>query len=75
MVEHRGAVADLAHEVGGVGDEQDRAALALEPLDALEALALERLVADRQHLVDEQDLGLDVDRHARSRAGRYMPDE
>ena len=28
---------------------------------ALEALLLERLVADREHLVDEQDVGLDVD--------------
>ena len=40
----------------------DRAALALELLDAVEALALERLVADRQHLVDEEDVGLDVHR-------------
>ena len=30
-------------------------------LDAVEALALERLVADREHLVDEEDVGVDVD--------------
>ena len=61
VVEHRGPVAHLADQVGGVGDEEDRAALALELLDPVDALALERLVADRQHLVDEQDVGLDVD--------------
>ena len=71
VVEDRGAVADLADHVDGVGHEQDRAALALEPLDALEALALERLVADGEHLVDEQDLGVDVDRHRESEPRRH----
>ena len=33
----------------------------LDLLDAREALALERLVADRQRLVDHQDVGVDVD--------------
>ena len=32
----------------------------LELVDPVEALALERLVADRQHLVDEQHVGVDV---------------
>ena len=30
-------------------------------MHAVEALALERLVADREHLVDEQHVGIDVD--------------
>ena len=34
----------------------------LEPLELLEALLLERGVADREHLVDEQDVGVDLDR-------------
>ena len=62
VIEHDRAIADLAHEVGRVGDEHDRAALALELAHPFEALALERLVADRQHLVDQQQLGLDVHR-------------
>ena len=35
----------------------------LELLHPVEALLLEALVADGEHLVDEQDVGLDVDRH------------
>ena len=71
VVEHRGAIADLAHQVDGVGHEQDRATLALELLDALEALALERLVTDREHLVDEQDLRLDVHRDREAEPGGH----
>ena len=62
VIEHDGPIADLPHEVGRVGDEHDRAALALELAHPLEALALEGLVADREHLVDQQQFGLDVDR-------------
>ena len=71
VVEHRGAVAQLAHEVGGVGDEEDRAALGLEPLHAVHALALERLVADRQHLVDEHDVGRHVDGDGEGEPGEH----
>jgi len=39
----------------------DGAALALEGAHLVEALALEGLVADGEHLVDEEDLRLDVD--------------
>ena len=45
-----------------MGDHEDRAPLGLHLAHPLEALALERLVADRQHLVDEDDVGVDVDR-------------
>ena len=61
VVEHDDPVADLAGQVGAVGDEQDGLALLLDLLDAVEALLLEDLVADRQHLVDEEDVGVDVD--------------
>ena len=37
-------------------------ALALEPEELLEALLLEGRVADGEHLVDQQDLGFDLDR-------------
>ena len=49
--------------VGRVRDQQDGAALALELLHPVDALALEALVADGQHLVDHQDVGVDVDGH------------
>ena len=35
--------------------------LGLEPRELVEALLLERGVADREHLVDEQDVGIDLD--------------
>jgi hypothetical protein len=63
VVEHDPAVADATDEIGRMGDEQDRATFALELLDAFEALALERLVTDGEHLVDEEDVGVDVHRH------------
>ena len=43
-----------------VGDEDDRAPLGVQPGEGVEALALEGGVADREHLVDQQDLGVDV---------------
>ena len=46
-----------------VGHEQDGAPLLLELLDPVEALALEALVAHGQHLVDHQDVGVDVHGH------------
>ena len=61
VVEHDRLVADPPDQVDGVGHEHDRAALGLELLHALDALALEALVADGEDLVDEQDLGIDVD--------------
>ena len=50
-------VAELAHAVHVVSDEDDGRACTLELPEVFEALALERGVADRQHLVDEQDVG------------------
>ena len=44
-----------------MADQDDRAALLLEGADLVHALALERLVADGEHLVDEQQVGVDVD--------------
>ena len=60
VVEHPDTRADPPHQVGSVGDDHDRASLVLELVHPVEALALERLVADGEHLVDEQDVGIDV---------------
>ena len=43
-----------------VGDEHDRSATLLELEDLAEALALELLVADREHLVEQQHVDLEV---------------
>src|SRR4029453_17905191 len=61
VVEDDPAAADPGDQVEGVGDEQDGAAALLELGDLVQALALERLVADGQDLVDEQDVRADVD--------------
>jgi hypothetical protein len=63
VVQDHPAAADPRDQVEGVGDEQDGAAVLLELGDLVQALALERLVADGQDLVDEQDVGADVDGH------------
>ena len=61
VIEDDRPVAHGAHRVGVVGDEHDRAALALELLDPAQALDLEHLVADGEDLVDEEHVGIEVD--------------
>src|SRR5450759_1316845 len=63
LVEHDDVRADLAAYLHVVGDEDDRLALVLYLLDALDAFALERFVPDGEHLVDYQDVRVHVDRH------------
>ena len=70
MVEHHRELADTLHELGRVRHHDDRPALLLESLDSFQALALERLVPDREYLVDEEDVGVDVDRDPRIPASR-----
>ena len=57
--QHR-AVAEPLDGLCVVRDEDDRAAAVLELGDLAEALSLELLVADREDLVEQQDVGLDV---------------
>ena len=63
VVEHHGAIADVHHGVERVRDEHDRPPVGLELPHAVDAALLERLVADGQHLVDQQHLGIHVDGH------------
>ncbi len=56
-------VAQRAHAAHGVADQDHGAAARAQVGEALLALALEGRVADRQHLVDQQDVGVDVDGH------------
>ena len=63
VIQHHRVVAQVAHLVERVRDEHDRPPVPLERADLVDAARLERLVADGKHLVDQDDLGLDVDRH------------
>ena len=60
LVDPRRVLAQLVDLAEAVADEHDRAPVAAELVDLLGAPALEALVADREHLVDQQHLGLDV---------------
>ena len=62
LTQQDGAVAESFDRLGVVRDEDDRPAASLDLSDLREALALEVLVADREHLVEEQHVGLDVRR-------------
>ena len=55
-------MAEPLHRDHVVGHEQDRLALVAHPVEDVEALLLERRIADGQHLVDQQDVGVDLDR-------------
>ena len=70
-LEQQRAVAERRHRAHVVADEEHRAAVALGHLAHLaEALLLEVGVADGQHLVDDQDLGLAGARRPRTPAAR-----
>ena len=60
LPKEHGAIAQPLDRLGVVRDEQDRSAAVLELGDLAEALALELLVADGEHLVEQQHVGLDV---------------
>ena len=62
VLEQHDLVAEVPHRVHRVRDHDDRAALLLELDELLGAPALELLVADREHLVDQEHIGIDVDR-------------
>jgi hypothetical protein len=54
-----------------VTDEQNRRAARLHLADAVDALMLEHGIADRQRLVDEQHVGVDVDRRGEGEADEH----
>ena len=62
-VEPQRLVAEVLDQVQRVRDQQDRLVAAAELGELVQALHGEALVADRQHFVDQQHVGIDVDRH------------
>ncbi len=61
-LEQQRAVAEAVQRTHVVGYEHDRAPLVAHAVEDVEALLREGGVADREHLVDEQDVGVDLDR-------------
>ena len=57
------AIAHPLERRAGVGHERDRLPLLLEVEDPADALALKRLVAHGEDLIEQQDISVDVDRH------------
>jgi hypothetical protein len=58
------AVAEAPHGAHVVRDEDDRPPFFADAVEDVEALLLERGVADREDLVDEEHVGVDLDHHA-----------
>ena len=67
-VEEEGPLAELLHGVHVVADEEDRAPAAAHLAHLPQAPLLELRVADREHLVHHQDLGLQVGGHGEGQA-------
>ena len=65
-VEPQRLVAKPLHEVQGVRHQQDGLPAPAELCELVEAFVREPFVADRQHLVDEQHVRVDVNRHRES---------
>jgi len=61
-------VAEPRHQIQRVRHKEDGAAAAAKFRKLVETLVRERLVAHRKHFVDEQDIGIDVDRHCKTEA-------
>ena len=68
-LEEHGAIAEPVDRRHVVRDEEDRASLVLHALELLVALLLEGGVAHGEHLVDDEHVGVDLDR-----GGEGQPD-
>ena len=70
VIEPRGLVAERLDEIHAVRDQHDRDAASAQLVQVFEAATLELLVADGDHLVDDQDLRVDVHRDREAQAAR-----
>src|SRR5262245_52876674 len=61
-------VAEPRDEIQRVSHKEDGAAPSAEFSKLVETFVRERLVAHRKHFVDEQDIGIDIDRHRKTEA-------
>ena len=67
VVEPQRLVAEAFDQAERVRHEQDRLVPPLELGELVEALVREALVADGEHLVDQQHVRIDVNRHGEAR--------
>ena len=67
-LEQQRPVAEALQRAHVVRDEHDRPAAVAQIVEDVEALLLEGGVADGEHLVDHQDVGVDLDRHRERQA-------
>ena len=74
VVEPGDLIAEGAHLLQAVGDDDDGASVLPELGELVHASLLELHVAHGQDLVDQEDLRLDVDGHGEAQA-QYMPEE
>ena len=74
LAEKNPAIAHALERSARMRHEGDGLALALELDDPIDALALERFVSDGEHLVEQQDVRIDVYRDREPRR-MYMPEE
>src|SRR5437764_429480 len=72
VAEQQRAVAELRDRAEVVADEDDRLAVAAEAVEGGEALLLEALVADSEHLVEQEDVEVHLDRD-RVREAQHHP--
>ena len=70
-VQEHGAVAEALDAGHVMRHEDDRAALGLQALELAEALLLEGGIADGEHLVHQQDVGLDLHRDRERQPHRH----
>ena len=54
-----------------MGDKEHGHALCLHFIDARKALALKGLIADREGLIHNQNIGLSIDRHGKSQPYKH----
>src|SRR5690606_35587042 len=71
LVDHDAARAEILDHAHAVAHDEHRHAALGELLELLGALLAERLVADREHLVDEQHVEIDVDRDRERQAHEH----
>ena len=73
VLEQHRAVAEALDHRHVVGHEDDRAALVAQAAELVEALLLEGRVADGEHLVDQQHVGVGLDHQRRTPAAPACP--
>src|SRR6516164_8411614 len=68
MVQEEYAAAQALDGIEIVGDEEDGSALDVQLVDSVETLRLKIRISDRQHLIEQEDVGLEVGSNRKAKA-------